>query len=204
MTSTRARAALLPFLAAAALALSACAGGTTPGTGDPQPSEPVDVVGQGMVLQLGDAAPQFCLGAIAESAPPQCTGPELIDWDWDAVEGQETLSDATYGMFAVWGSWDGIRLTTTSAITLALYDPMPFIDPFTDPANAGTTSESELLAIQEGLNAESPVEILTSTVENGYLFATVVFDDGSVQEWADATYGTDVVQVRGALREVEA
>ena len=27
----------------------------------------------------------------------------------------------------------------------------------------------------------------------------VVYDDGSVQAWADATYGDGVVQVRGAL-----
>lgn len=204
MTSTPARAALLPLLVAAALALTACAGGTTPGADDPQPAEPVNVVGQGMVLQVGDAAPEFCLGAVAESAPPQCTGPELIDWTWDTVDGEETMSDTTYGMFAVWGSWDGIRLTTTGAITLALYDPMPFVDPFIDPDNAGSTPGYELLAIQQGLSEDSPSEILTSTVENGYVFATVIFDDGSVQKWADATYGTDVVQIRGALREVEA
>ena len=203
MTSLRARAALLPFLVAAALALASCASGTTPG-GSPVPSEPVDVVGQGMVLQVGDAAPVFCLGAIAESYPPQCTGPELVDWNWDAVDGEETGGDSTFGMFAVTGSWDGVRLSVTSGITLALYDPMPFVDPALDPANAGESSNDDLVAIQDQIGYEAPVEVLTSSVENGYLFATVVFDDGSVQEWADATYGADVVQVRSALRVVEA
>lgn len=200
--SPRIRTAALPLLAAASLALSACA--TGPGTDGPEPHpDPIAVVGQGMVLQVGDALPQFCLGAIAESYPPQCSGPELLGWDWDAVDGEEVAEETTFGMYAVWGDWTGQRLETTSAITLALYDPMPVDDPKLDPANAGTATEAQLIAAQDELPGEAPVEILSSWVENGYLFAQVVFDDGSVQEWADSKYGPDVVEVRSALWPVE-
>jgi hypothetical protein len=46
------------------------------------------------------------------------------------------------------------------------------------------------------------VQVLFSSVHNGYLFVTVEFDDGSVQAWADDTYGVDVVQVRSALNPI--
>ena len=179
-------AVILPLvLAATALALTACAGGVTPGPGAPHPSPPVDVVGQGTVLQVDDAAPQFCLGGVAESYPPQCSGAELVGWDWDTVDGEDSASGVTWGTYAVWGAWDGLRLTVTSSVMLALYDPMPFVDPLLDPANAGLSTESELLAIQDTLQAEFPVPVLSSSVENGYVFAHVTYDDGSLQAWAD-------------------
>ena len=37
--------------------------------------------------------------------------------------------------------------------------------------------------------------------ENGYLFVHVVYDDGSIQAWADETYLPDTVAIRGALRD---
>lgn len=202
--SRRTRAALLPLLAAAALVLAGCATpAPDPGPGS-DPTTPVDVVGQGTVLQVGDAGPQFCLGGVMESYPPQCSGPELIGWDWALYEGSETASDVTWGAYAVWGAWDGTALTVDSAVMLALYDPMPFVDPLLDPDNAGTTSAADLQAIQDRIHDDAPVEVLTSWPENGYLFVTVVFDDGAVQEWADATYGADAVAVRSALVPVPA
>lgn len=202
--SRRTPAALLPLLVAAALALAGCATpASDPGPGS-APAANVEVVGQGTVLQSGDAAPQFCLGGVMESYPPQCSGPELIGWDWSAYEGSETASDVTWGTYAVWGSWDGTALTVESAVMLALYDPMPVVDPLLDPANAGATTDADLVAIQDGIPDEAPVEVLGSWAENGYLFVTVVFDDGAVQQWADATYGAEVVAVRSALRPVPA
>ncbi len=160
---------------------------------------PVDVVGQGTVIQVGDAAPELCLGAIAESFPPQCSGIPLREWDWELYPGSETAAGTTWGAYAVFGAWERTAMTVTDAIQLALYDPMVVEDPQLDPANAGTGSEAELLAIQEGIAEAAPEEVLMSSVQNGYLFVTVVYDDGTVQAWADKTYGEGLVAIRSAL-----
>jgi hypothetical protein len=200
----RARALISVVAAAVVLSATACASPADPGEApSEEPATLTAVVGQGTVLQVEDAAPQFCLGAVMESYPPQCSGPELLGWDWDAVEGDESASGVTWGTYAVWGDWDGERLEVTGTIMLALYDPMHVEDPYLDPDNAGSSSEAQLLSIQGALPAEAPVEVLTSIPQNGYLFVTVVYDGGSVQEWADLTYGPDVVLIRPALTRVD-
>jgi hypothetical protein len=210
MTSPVPSAGLLAAATASIGLLAACAVGPgdapTPDGGVAPPAAviaaPGQVVGQGTVIQTGDTPPQFCLGAVMESYPPQCSGPELVGWDWDAVDGDEASGDVTFGAFAVWGDWDGAQLTVSEAITLALYDPMPFIDPLLDPANAGDATDAELTRIQDELTASAPFEVLLMWQENGYLFVQVVYDDGSIQAWADAAYLPDTVAIRGALRDV--
>lgn len=196
MTVSRTPAALA---VAAVLLLAGCAPQTSPGSA---PAVPVDVMGQGTVLQVGDAAPQFCLGAVLTSYPPQCSGPELTGWDWETIEGDETADGTTWGAYAVWGSWDGSGLTVTDAVQLALYDPMPVDDPQMDPENAGTAGQEALDAAQEALPDEAPVEILSANQVNGYVVGSVVFDDGSVQKWADSRFGAGVVLIRPQLTAV--
>jgi hypothetical protein len=198
----------VPTVVAVALSLAlagvlvACATPASPGsTADPAPAAPVEVAGEGTVIQVGDAAPELCLGAVAASDPPQCTGPEIVGWDWDSVDGDTTTAGTTWGTYAITGTWDGQRLTVSSAIQLALYDPMPIPDPALDPENPGTTDEATLRSLQESIPAEFPVEVLSTWTENGYVFVRVLIDeDGSLQAWADEQYGDGVVQVRPALR----
>ena len=218
MNRNRALTALGAALAGGALVLvfTGCAGSAAPaadsGGSDAPPVVPAsnpaaagEVLGQGTVLQVDDEAPMFCLGAVMESYPPQCTGPEIVGWDWSEVEGSESASGVTWGTYAVQGTWDGTAFTVTQPpIMLALYDPMPIVDPFTDPANAGSSTEAELTALQEKVHNDEFVEALTSWPENGYLFVHVLYDDGSVQAYFDELHGKDVVQVRSALRDVEA
>ena len=212
MTSPLRRVAVLAAATASLVLLAACAtgpAGEPSGAPDGAPLElpadniaaPGPVGGQGTVIQTGDTPPQFCLGPVMESYPPQCSGPELVGWDWDAVEGEESSGDVTFGAYAVFGTWDGVRLTVTSAIMLALYDPMPTVDPLLDPTNAGDASEADLTRIQDELTATAPFDILSMWQENGYLFVQVVYDDGSIQAWVDATYLPDTVAIRGALRD---
>lgn len=204
------RRALVAALAGAALLLlagCATAAPDTPGASSvPPPADtiaaPGRVVGQATVLQKDGEAPQLCLGAVAESYPPQCSGPEIAGWDWQTVDGEESASGVTWGAYAVTGTWDGTVFTTESAVMLALYDPMPLVDPLTDPANAGDTPDDELVAIQDDLTASAPFTVLTSMPQNGYLFVTVVYDDGTLQTWADDTYGLDKVAVRSALLDI--
>jgi hypothetical protein len=214
MTTVLRRSGVLAAVAASLLLLTACAtgpgsGGAPSGSGsgdlvapDGVIAAPGQVMGQGTVIQTRDVAPQFCLGAVMESYPPQCSGPELVGWDWDSVEGDETAGDVTFGSYAIWGTWDGTEFTAEESIMLALYDPMPVVDPLLDPENAGDTPESELTRIQDELTESAPFPILSSGQMNGYLFVDVIYDDGSIQAWADQEYLPDTVAIRGALRDV--
>jgi hypothetical protein len=201
---------------AAALLLGGCASSlgaddVTPGDGvQINPAAPPatipaegEVIGQGTVLQLDGEPAELCLGAVAESYPPQCSGPEIIGWDWESVDGEESASSVTWGTYAVQGTWDGEQLTVTQPpIMLALYDPMAVVDPHREPGNAGKTAEAELLEIQTEMQDLGTLDILYSGPENGYLFVTVVYDDGQVQRYVDELYGEDVVVVESALRPI--
>jgi hypothetical protein len=212
-----ARTAATGMLAASALlvALVGCAasgGGTAPGGSDDPwlptalPEMVTEVHAVGTVLQVDDDAPQLCLGAIAESYPPQCGGPEVVGWDWEAVEGEESASGVTWGAYAVWGDWDGETFTVTrEPILAALYDPM--VDPDApDPWNpalpAGPLPEDEALALQSELEDVVP-GLLSSTPVNGRLVVEVQFDDGTLQRAFDERYGEDAVVVIPQLRPVD-
>ena len=199
------RLALITVVAAAAISLSGCGATSTPGSpdaGGTPDMKPVDVMGEGLVIQSPDSPATLCLGPIMESYPLQCSGPEVIGWDWTQADGEETTEGVTMGTYVVWGEWNGTALVLESQLQLALYDPVPFEDPAL-VGEPGTTPEQDLLDIESSVADAFPVEVLSSGIEHGYLFVEVVFDDGAVQEWADEEYGPDVVMVRPALRIVE-
>lgn len=159
-----------------------------------------EVIGQGTVIDVAGTA-ELCLGAVQESYPPQCAGLPLTGWTWDGVSGFETSGDVTWGAYAVQGTFDGSALTVTQpAILLALYDPMPVEDP--TGGTAGTATEAELTAIQDGLPDRLGADYLASAPQNGRLWIDVVWDDGTYQTAADAEFGGDVVVIRTALRPV--
>lgn len=78
---------------------------------DAVPPAAGEVVGSGLVMDVGDG-PQFCLGPVAESWPPQCSGPPVVGWDWDAVTGRyEEQGDIRWGDFVLHGTFDGSTFT---------------------------------------------------------------------------------------------
>lgn len=203
----RTRGALIPLAAGTALVLSGCLGGAGPLAPGAVPSGagPADgeVIGTGTVLDDG-SGPEFCLGPVAESYPPQCSGPTIVGWDWSSIEGWERASGVTWGAYALQGEWDGERFTLTQPpIMLALYDPMAEApDPLFDPENAGDTAESRLLEIQAEVHNLDVGEIFASIPMNGRILLEVLYDDGSLQRYLDDRYGEDVLVVRSALRTV--
>lgn len=207
MTRLLTSGALLGALSLTALGLTGCAPAGTPGGTPPAPAKPTaiaaegKVIGQGTVLQVGDAAPKFCLGPVRESYPPQCDGPEIIGWDWKGLDGVESAGGTTWGAYAVVGTWDGEKFTATDApMLLALYDPMPVIDPYTQPDHTGTTNEARLTEVQDALSVDSTLAPLASWIENGYVFASYYYDDGDIQSFLDDKFGEDAVHVVSAFR----
>lgn len=199
------------------LTLTACAsspgaaaptGGTTPdggvSLGDARPAPPTgEVIGMGTVMDV-DGVVELCMGAIAESYPPQCSGLPLKNWRWDGRDDKDQSGDTIWGAYAVTGTFDGDALNATQEpISLALYDPMPLPDP-TDGAQ-GATSEARLLAIQQQLPqllGDDSTLYFGSGTERGYLWVDVLWDDGTLQQAADADFGADVVVIRSALRSL--
>jgi hypothetical protein len=199
--------------ASVALFAAGCAARDAPAGGAPDgawtvdlPSVAAEVTGVGTVLEADDG-PVLCLGAIAESYPPQCSGPAVIGWDWTAVDGEETASDVTWGAYAVWGDWDGETFTVTGEPVLAaLYDPM--VDPSApnpwDPSlPPGPLPESEAEVVQAEVVDALP-DVLGAAFVNGRVVAEVMFDDGTLQASVDERYGDDAVVVIPSLTPADA
>lgn len=218
MKPLRAPRRLLSTGLAGVLLLSACAAQDGPAGSAPDANQPDDtpaaaappapaasgqVTTIATVLQEGDGPPELCLGMIAESLPPQCGGPEIAGWDWDAVEA-ESAHETTWGQYEVVGSWDGETFQLAEAATAPAESPAPSEDPRLDPDNAGAIgpemSETEADELQN--EVFDHLGGLTGWIENGYVWVTVVYDDGSIQRYADARYGADTVAVQSALRDI--
>ncbi len=91
---------------------------------------------------------------------------------------------------------------TQPPIMLALYDPMPVPDP-TEGKPGVAANDEEMRDLQDELPERLGSDYLSSSIENGYLWIDVVWDDGTMQDAADAEFGANTVVVRSALREVE-
>ncbi|KUG56861.1 hypothetical protein AVL62_12080 [Serinicoccus chungangensis] len=84
-----------------------------------------EVVGIGIVMQRSaEEPPEFCVGPVAESMPPQCRGPVLAgEFSWEDVEarqqGEVRWTDETYygvGTYAPDGGEQG-TFTLTRPLT---------------------------------------------------------------------------------------
>jgi len=64
------------------------------------------------VLESPEHGPELC-PAVMLSLPPQCGGPPVVDWDWDAVKGEKAANGTTWGSWHITGTFDGERLTLT-------------------------------------------------------------------------------------------
>jgi hypothetical protein len=239
-------------------------------TGAPTPVPDGQVRTRGLVTVLDTGnGPELCLGAVAESYPPQCGGPALVDFDFGDV-GAETASGVTWGQYNVTGTYDGTTFTVTDAIPAALYDTMAQpeaggLEPACDDATTtdaemaspedmdatlaaasalpsyatawlsnGTISvavtedpegaeaelrktwggllcvttvektDADLNAVNQELQAALGDQLLTSgSTSPDSLDAQVVYDDGSIQDWADETWGDGLVRVSSALEPAE-
>jgi hypothetical protein len=120
---------LLPAAVSVLLVAAACGGdddATVASAGDGAASRPpAGAAGTGearytattTVLESPDHGPQLCLGGVMDSYPPQCGGPDVVGWDWDAVEDEESANGTTWGTYTVVGTWDGESLTLTAPPT---------------------------------------------------------------------------------------
>lgn len=126
------------LMAASVILLTACGardpgavGGSTGATDEPPPQMTVPMPDADQLYEADATVleksgpprahgPELCLGGLLLSLPPQCRGTPIANWDWDAVEGEETLSGTTSGAYHVVGIYaDGVFTVTE----VGPYDP---------------------------------------------------------------------------------
>jgi hypothetical protein len=95
------------------------------------------------VLESPEHGPQLCLGGMKTSLPPQCGGTDLTNWDWSAIDGEQTANGTTWiDRILLTGHFDGAAFTVTDARTptdadMAAAFPGPLIPPVPCPEPAG-------------------------------------------------------------------
>ncbi|QBX56145.1 hypothetical protein EXE58_12165 [Nocardioides seonyuensis] len=133
------------------------------GAASTEPAEPAEAdavrtADLATVLDDGDGA-ELCLGGVAESLPPQCSGLPMAGWDWAEHPEHEEAAGVRWGSFAVTGSYDGETFTVTEAVPAALYDPMaqepeePLGTPCEEVGDAIDASRATPEAMDATLNA---------------------------------------------------
>jgi hypothetical protein len=135
-------------------------GGTTTST----PSAEQRYEADATVLEGGGHGPQLCLGGIETSYPPQCGGPDVVGWDWDAVTGEESAIGTTWGSFHVVGTYVDGTFTLVEPASApsppADEDPTDFTSPCDPPAGGwavvdpATTTDATLEAAQAAASAQ--------------------------------------------------
>ena len=155
-------AVLLPALVAACGSGGTAAGPGEGGSSVTMPAvDPAELLeGRGTVLDDG-SGPQLCLGGVAESYPPQCSGITLAGWDWDAVDGEESAAGTTWGEFQVVGTYDGETFTVAEvrpydAGAVADGGERDFTTPCTKPAG-GWVAEDPGKAGDAGFSAGAEI-----------------------------------------------
>ncbi|MGB0102404.1 MAG: hypothetical protein WBP61_19150 [Nocardioides sp.] len=201
-------------LALAALLLAAACGSEGAGTATtttataPEswptavPAAPAAVTTRGIATVMDIGSPELCLGAVAESWPPQCSGPAIEGWDWSRHKGMyESQQGTRWGQFVVTGTWDGTTMSVESAVPAPLYDAMAE-EPPALPTPAVEHTPAELDEIADEVVSDLPGAQGAST-RDGHVQVDVTYDDGSLQAWVDETYGDDVVVVTSMLQDVQ-
>ncbi len=202
-------------LAALLLTLTACAGGaddetatdpgSAPGTSDQDrptevPAAPGPVRTRTLATVMDTGRPELCVGPIAESYPPQCGGPEITNWDWAEHDGRfDQQGKIRWGSFAVTGTWDGTAFTVDEAVPAALYDAGPE-EPPKLPEPEKDLTDAELQRLVDNL-AGLP-GAMGGYADDGHVLVDVLYDDGSLQAWADQEYGKNVLLVTSMLVDV--
>lgn len=166
----------------------------------PAADGPVRTRSLATVMDTGE--PELCLGAVAESYPPQCGGLPIAGWDWRDHDGVfDRVGDVRWGMFAVTGTFDGTTFTVSDAIPAARYDPATTEEP-DYPAPGDHYTDAELQGIAETVGQDLP-GAQGAYGADGHVLVDVTYDDGSLQAWADEQYGENVVIVVSALVDVD-
>jgi hypothetical protein len=127
------------LLVAIPLLLCGCAAGDPDGGGSAQAvaAQERRYQATATVLQSREHGPELCLGAVADSFPPQCGGVPITNWRWDQVEGDQTANGTTWETYQVVGTYDGVSFTVTRAALAPPARPPSAEERFKDESQPG-------------------------------------------------------------------
>ena len=81
---------------------------------DPAPTDRAEIPNPAVVMDVD--RPELCTGPIAESYPPQCSGPPIRYWKWADHRGEfDQVGNVRWGEFVVEGYFEGDEFVVTSA-----------------------------------------------------------------------------------------
>ncbi|TIC84380.1 hypothetical protein [Nocardioides sp. GY 10127] len=164
------------------------------------PSTTKTLMTRDVVLVLDDGSgAEACLGPIAQTVPPQCTGTPLDGFSFADEKKASWVKrgGVTYGQFELVGTWDGETFTVRTATPAADYDG-PSVAVSTPAPPLRRLTDDQLAAISQEV---SGVPGVTGSYvgEDSQVVATTPWDDGSIQEYCNVAYGTNTVQVVSVL-----
>ena len=197
---------VLASLALLVLPLAACgserrrhrpadSGGSSTRDADRGPAAPGRVRTADLVTVMDTGSPELCLGPVAESCPPQCSGPAIVGWSWADHEGtfETQQGDVRWGSYAVTGTWDGEVFTVTEAIPgRPLRPDAAARADVPDPGDRVLRRRARGDRRRRSGSCPAP---RASTPTAGHVLVDVIYDDGSLQAWVDDEYGAGVVVV---------
>ncbi len=181
------------------VALTACAAPAGPG-GAPDEREPLvmaepdptqEVWALVNVIDDGSGA-QLC-PIVLESYPPQCGNAIPVDgWSWDGLP-LEQEAEVRWGFYAVYGTYDGERLTVTQPAEFGgAIDVMR-------PPSTGPLTAAETARVAREIREDLPGDY-SSGEGDGLVVLDVIWDDGTLQRQLDERYGEGAVFVSSVLR----
>lgn len=162
----------------------------------------------GVVIER-DGVVQLCVGAVLQSRPPVCGGGVVLEgWDWDQAPVPSEIAGGvqfTEDAVTVQGT---VRVGSNvgEAPTLTLTEPpggatldSSLADQMIPPSGL---SSDQLQQIIDGGDLFETIGFAVAAVQDGYIYALVAFDDGTLQKAADDRFGPGVVHVDSALTPV--
>lgn len=162
----------IPAASSGAPTIGSTPSATYPSTSTPTPSSSAsgraagELFAHSTVLARPGKAPVLCLGAVAQSLPPQCDGPSIVGWDWATAPAEASSLNGTRWVDAyVVGTYDGTRFTLTR----------PPISPaaWTGPAPAAPPIDptTPCSAPAGGWQVLDPARTTTATLEQAFTTA---------------------------------
>lgn len=163
------------------------------------------LVGQGLVIQVADDAPQFCLGTVEDSYPPQCSGPAIDGLDWALMPESEEALGTRWGSARLVGTYDGQIFTLTETPSEPTFQTEPDGGIASDPRQqlcddpfAAGGQDYDGLSSESFLDGQDLIEAVS--VDPAFVGAYTT-EGGSVYNVLMAQ-GVDVSSIESQLRDV--
>jgi hypothetical protein len=148
-----------------------------------------------VVVDVGDG-PLLCPARDAQSSNSCQPSVPIDGWDWSEQQDVKKAAGTKVGQYVVTGTYDGSTFTATKSVPASKA-------PTDDATHAAPPplrqySETEILDIADDVSSLPGVTGVVP-LKDGQVLVDVVYDDGTLQAWTDATYGENVVVVSSAL-----